>query len=69
MTTYPRVPAIGGMEHARFSPTRQTLLAPSTKRREVYGEVDERGVACVLLIIDRGADFLANGLQRHIIRL
>ena len=25
-------------EHVGFSPTRQTLLAPSAKRREVFGE-------------------------------
>ena len=30
-----------GTEHVGFSPTRQTLLAPSTKRREVFGESHE----------------------------
>ena len=28
-------------EHVGFSPTRQTLLAPSAKRREVFGESHE----------------------------
>ena len=28
-------------EHVRFSPTRQALLAPSAKRREVFGESHE----------------------------
>ena len=27
-----------GTEHVGLSPTRQTLLAPSAKRREVFGE-------------------------------
>ena len=30
-----------GAEHVGFSPTRQTLLAPSAKRREVFGESHE----------------------------
>ena len=28
-------------EHVEFPPTRQTLLAPSAKRREVFGEPHE----------------------------
>ena len=35
-TIYPRIPIMP--EHVGFSPTRQTLLAPSAKRREVFGE-------------------------------
>ena len=30
-----------GTEHVEFSPTRKTLLAPSAKRREVFGESHE----------------------------
>ena len=30
-----------GTEHVGFSPTRQTLRAPSAKRREVFGESHE----------------------------
>ena len=30
-----------GTEHVRFSPTRQIMLAPSVKRREVFGEQHE----------------------------
>ena len=30
-----------GTEHVGLSPTRQTLLAPSAKRREVFGESHE----------------------------
>ena len=30
-----------GTEHVGFSPTRQTLLAPSAKHREVLGESHE----------------------------
>ena len=30
-----------GTERVGFSPTRQTLLAPSAKRREVFGESHE----------------------------
>ena len=37
MTIDPRTPTYAGTEHVGFgfSPTRQTLLAPSAKRREV----------------------------------
>ena len=31
-------PHNAGTEHVGFSPTRQTLLAPSAKRRKVLGE-------------------------------
>ena len=41
MTIGPRIPYSAGTEHVRFSPTRQTLLAPSEKRREVLGESHE----------------------------
>ena len=34
----PRIPAVRGTEHIEFSPTRQISRAPSTKRREVFGE-------------------------------
>ena len=34
----PSHPYNAGAEHVGFSPTRQTLLAPSAKRREVFGE-------------------------------
>ena len=30
-----------GTEHVGYSPTRQTLLAPSAKRREMFGESHE----------------------------
>ena len=33
----PSRPHYAGTEHVGFSPTRQTLLAPSAKRREVFG--------------------------------
>ena len=38
MTLDPRIPADAGPGHVGFSPTRQTLLAPSAKRLEVFGE-------------------------------
>ena len=34
----PSHPYYAGTEHVGFSPTRQTLLAPSAKRREVFGQ-------------------------------
>ena len=34
----PSHPYYAGTEHVGFSPTRQTLLAPSAKRREMFGE-------------------------------
>ena len=37
----PSPPYNAGTEHVGFSPTRQTLLAPSPKRREVFGESHE----------------------------
>ena len=37
----PSHPYYAGTEHVGFSPTRQTLLAPSAKRREVFGESHE----------------------------
>ena len=37
----PSHPYYAGTEHVGFSPTRETLLAPSTKRREVFGESHE----------------------------
>ena len=43
----PSHPYYAGTEHVGFSPTRQTLLAPSAKRREVFGESHER-VNCTL---------------------
>ena len=41
----PSHPYYAGTEHVGFSPTRQTLLAPSAKRREVFGESHEGGTA------------------------
>ena len=38
----PSHPYNAGTEHAECSPTRQTLLAPSAKLREVFGESHER---------------------------
>ena len=37
----PSHPYYAGTEYVGFSPTRQTLLAPSEKRREVFGESHE----------------------------
>ena len=37
----PSHPYNAGTEHVGFSRTRQTLLAPSAKRREVFGEPHE----------------------------
>ena len=37
----PSQPYNGGTEHFGCSPTRKTLLAPSAKRREVFGESHE----------------------------
>ena len=37
----PSHPYNAGTKHFGFSPTRQTLLAPSVKRREVLGESHE----------------------------
>ena len=37
----PSRPYYAGTEHVGFSPTRQTSRAPSTKRREVFGESHE----------------------------
>ena len=42
MTINPRIFTNAGRERVGFSPTRQTLLAPSAKRREVFGESHER---------------------------
>ena len=39
MTIRPSHPYYAGTEHVGFSPTRQTLLAPRAKRREVFGKV------------------------------
>ena len=41
VTIDPRIPTIAGTEHFEFSPAKQTLLAPSAKRREVLGESHE----------------------------
>ena len=41
MTIDPRIPTNTGTEHVGFSPTRQTSLAPSARRREVFGESHE----------------------------
>ena len=41
MTIDPRIFTNAGREHVGFSPTKQTLLAPSAKRREVFGESHE----------------------------
>ena len=43
-----------GTEHVGFSPTTQTFLAPSAKRREVFGESHE---ACILPRTARKTDF------------
>ena len=54
----PSHPYSAGTEHAGFSPTMQTSLAPSAKRCEVLGRVACR-VSCILLITACEADFLA----------
>ena len=41
MTIDPLHPYYAGTEHVGPSPTRQTLLAPRAKRREVFGESHE----------------------------
>ena len=42
MIIYPRTPLYNtGTGHVGFPPTRQALLAPSAKRREVFGESRE----------------------------
>ena len=42
MTIDPRIPSVPGRSmYVGFSPTRQILLAPSAKRREVSGESNE----------------------------
>ena len=41
MTIDPRIPYNDGTEHIGFSTTGQTLLAPSAKRRAVFGESHE----------------------------
>ena len=41
MTIDPRKPYNGGTEHVGFSPTRQALLAPRAKHREVSSESHE----------------------------
>ena len=38
----PSYPYYAGTEHVGFSTARQALLAPSAKRREVFGESHER---------------------------
>ena len=40
-TIDPRIPTMPGRSTSGVSPTRQTLLAPSAKRREVFGESHE----------------------------
>ena len=57
-------PYNAGTEDVGFSPTRQILLAPSAKRREVFDESHE-GWAASLLRIARETDFLACGGQRR----
>ena len=42
----PSHPYNAGTEHVGFSPTRQTLLATSLKRREVFGESHEGTASC-----------------------
>ena len=37
VTIDPRIPTMPERRHVGFSPTRQTLLAPSAKPREVWG--------------------------------
>ena len=58
---------IAGKEHVGFSPTRQTLLAPITKRREVFSVAWR--VSCVLL--RRLCDSFEKGppTRHHIMRL
>ena len=41
MTIDPSIPTMPGRSTSGFSPTRQTLHAPSAKRREVFGESHE----------------------------
>ena len=41
----PSHPYDAGTEHVGFSPTRRTFLAPSAKRREVFGELHEGAAA------------------------
>ena len=41
MTMNPRIPIMPGRSTSGFRQNRQTLLAPSAKRREVFGESHE----------------------------
>ena len=58
MTTDPRTPTIymynAGTEHARCSPTRQTLRAPSAKRRGVFGQSQRTAFKYLISSIDVG---------------
>ena len=41
MAIDPRIPVMPGRSTSGFSPTRQTLLAPSATHRQVFGESHE----------------------------
>ena len=41
MTVAPSHPHTAGKEHVEYSPNGRALLAPSAKRREVFGESHE----------------------------
>ena len=40
VTIDPRLPTNAGTKRVGFSPTGQTVLGPSAKRRQVFGEYD-----------------------------
>ena len=62
MTIDPRVPTLPRTEHVGFSPTRQALLAPTAKLRDVFGEPHERGGGerpwLLLLLLSRTGHYL-----------
>ena len=69
-----RIPAMPERSPSGLSPIRQALLAPSTKRREVFGESHEEWTASFQEPLVRRtsapcAYFLAHGWQRQWVRL
>lgn len=60
-------PYNGGTGHVEFSPTRhEAMLAPSTTRREVYGEPHER-VSCIVSGTACEAEFLGIRLAGYLL--
>ena len=65
----PSHPYNAGTEHVGFSPTKQISLAPSTMRREVFGESYKgRSAAYLLRTVGEGKLFwlIISAIHRHV---